>query len=247
MVSITNVKITVLVDDFNGVAPGYVKDFGFAALIEKEDNKILFDTGTNSEVLSHNLNNYGLSPKSLDAIILSHNHYDHTNGINSILSKNEDIPIYVHKFWSKPVRFRGTNLPEFNLMVNDKARECKELTNGIFLTNTHSSGDYGGIYEHACYVQIDSSYILICGCCHPGLKKFLSDRSDLEIPYDASLHFIGGMHSFRFDDKEAKELNHYVRSIKLCHCTQNYETFFRQFPNRCQKAILGKTIPYTKN
>jgi len=240
-----NVKITVLVDNFNGAISGYVKDFGFAALIEKGNVKVLFDTGTNPEVLRNNLHIYGVSFRSLNAVILSHNHYDHTNGLTAIVKENPDIPIYVHKYWDIPVRYCGVGLSEMQVIVSEGAHECNELTKGIYLTNTNSSGDYGGIHEHACYIQTDDSYILICGCCHPGLNKFLSDRSDLDIPMEGNLHFIGGMHSFRFTDIEAEKLNPYVKSIILCHCTQNAKTFFKQFGDKCQKAVLGKTISYS--
>ena len=238
------VKITVLVDNFNGATQGYVKDFGFAALIEKEDIKILFDTGTKPNVLKHNLDMYGISPESLNAVILSHNHYDHTNGLSAIIEKHPDIPIYVHKYWSTPVRHSGIGLSEMKVIVNEKARECRELTKGIYLTNTHSSEDYGGIHEHACYIQTNNSHILICGCCHPGLNKFLSDRNDLNIPEDNYLHFIGGMHSFRFTDNEAERLNPFIKSITLCHCTQNAKTFYKQFDGKCKEAVIGKTIIY---
>jgi len=240
-----SVRITVLVDNFNGVLKGYVKDFGFAALIEKREKKILFDTGTKADVLKHNLNTIGISPESLNAVILSHNHYDHTNGLTAITNKNPNIPIYVHKYWNKPVSYRGIDLSGMNLIFNAKACEYNEITEGIYLTNIRSSRDYGGIHEHACFIQVNDSYILISGCCHPGLNKFLSDRSDLDIPTDSYLHFIGGMHSFRFSNTEAEMFNPYIRSIILCHCTENTRTFVKQFPNKCEKAVLGKTILYS--
>lgn len=239
-----SVKITILVDNFNGVTPGYIKDFGFAALIEKDEVKILFDTATKPKVLKHNLDMYGVSPKELDAVILSHNHFDHTNGLTAIIEKHPNIPIYVHKYWNTPVRHSGIGLSKMQVIVNEKARECKELTSGIFLTNTQSSQDYGGIHEHACYIRTNDSYILICGCCHPGLNRFLFDRPNLGIPKESQLHLIGGMHSFRFTNIEAEEIDPFIKSITLCHCTQNAKIFSNQFHNKCKKGVLGKTIVY---
>jgi 7,8-dihydropterin-6-yl-methyl-4-(beta-D-ribofuranosyl)aminobenzene 5'-phosphate synthase len=238
------IKITILVDDFNGVSPNYLKSFGFAALIEKGDKKLLFDTGTKGDILTHNMAQYGLSPKTLSAIILSHNHYDHTNGLRAVMIKNSKVPIYVHKYWNNPVKHRGKDISYMNIIVNDKARECVEINKGIFLTNAHLSSDYGGIYEHACFIQVNKSYILLCGCCHPGLKSFLSDRFELKIPQDAPLHFIGGMHNFKFTDNEAIKVNIITRSITLCHCTQYFKTFKNQFREKCHSAIIGKSITY---
>ncbi len=239
-----SVKITILVDDFNGVITGYIKSFGFAALIEKGDVKILFDTGTKPDILIHNLGQYGLSPTSLNAVILSHNHYDHTNGLLGIIQEHKSIPIYVHHYWDTPVKHSGDDITQMNVIINDKARECVDIVKGVFLTNTHVSGDYGGIYEHACYIRVNESYILLCGCCHPGLNKFLSDRPDLNIPFEAPLHFIGGMHSFKFTDKEAESLKHIIKSITLCHCTQHFNTYQDQFREKCHIAVLGKSILY---
>lgn len=239
------VKVTILVDDIDGANPGYNKDFGFAALIEKSDKRVLFDTGTKPGVLKHNLNAFGLSPESIDAIILSHNHYDHTNGLTAITDNNADLPIYVHRFWRKLVSYQGIGISKMGLMISQRAHEINEVMEGLYLTNTQSSGDYGGIHEHACYVQAQNSYVLICGCCHPGLNKFLSDRSDLDISKESSLHFVGGMHGFRFTDAEAQNLNSRIKSITLCHCTQNVKTFMHQFHGKCQKAVLGKTLTYS--
>jgi 7,8-dihydropterin-6-yl-methyl-4-(beta-D-ribofuranosyl)aminobenzene 5'-phosphate synthase len=237
-------KITILFDDINGISPGYIKSFGFAALIEKENKRILFDTGTKEDILLQNLALYGISPKSLNAVILSHNHYDHTNGLKGIVEQNSEIPIFVHKYWNKPVAHSGDEISHLNLILNTEAHECGEISEGIFLTNTHSSADYGGIYEHASYIKINESYILLCGCCHPGLNKFLKDRSNLKIPLDAPLHFIGGMHSFKFTNQEAENLNSITKSITVCHCTQYTKVFQEQFQEKCQIAVLGKPIIY---
>ncbi|MFX0069916.1 MAG: MBL fold metallo-hydrolase [Candidatus Hermodarchaeota archaeon] len=235
-------KLTILIDDINDVEKNYTKSFGFAVLIEKDDKKILFDTGTHTNPLLTNLKSYGVSPTSLDAIILSHNHNDHTNGIIGILKVNDNIPIFVHKDWNVPVSFQGIQIPRKNLIVNKGARERKDITNGIYLTNSYFSPDYGKIYEHACYIKTNDSYILLCGCCHPGLNDFLKDRKQLGISLDSKLYFIGGMHGFRFSDQQAKELSPIVKSIILCHCTENATKFREQFGDRCSLGVVGKTM-----
>ena len=54
-----SIKITVLVDDINGAEAGYILSYGFAALIEKDEKKILFDAGTKERPLINNLKAYG--------------------------------------------------------------------------------------------------------------------------------------------------------------------------------------------
>jgi len=132
----TNVRLTIVYDDYNGVKPGFTKSFGFAVLIEKNNKNILFDTGTKIYPLTANLETLGVSLRSLDAVILSHNHYDHTDGLPEILSRNPDIPVYVHQFWDKPVRSQGIYVPQKNRVTINSAREIEEITS--LKQNAHS-------------------------------------------------------------------------------------------------------------
>lgn len=238
------IKITIIIDDLNGAEDGYILSYGFAALIEINNKIILFDTGSNVPPLIFNLEKYGVKPSSIDLIILSHNHFDHTDGLPGILQENNDVPVYVHKHWNVPVNYKGISIPQKNIVKIQNARECVEFTDNLFLTNSYLSSDYGGIHEHASYIQSDNSVILICGCCHPGLNKFLNDRQVLKIPLDKPLHIIGGMHSFKFSLQKAIDLNPIIKTITLFHCTENIKVFQEQFKDKCQIGIVGKTMEF---
>jgi len=56
-------------------------EWGFAALVEVDGRRILFDTGANEDTVSRNLKAVGLDLKSVDRVVLSHNHADHTTGL----------------------------------------------------------------------------------------------------------------------------------------------------------------------
>ncbi|MHA1491180.1 MAG: MBL fold metallo-hydrolase [Promethearchaeota archaeon] len=235
------VKLTILIDDYNRAEEKFVLSYGFAALIEKNNKRILFDAGTKVEPLIKNLHTYGVLPSSLDAVILSHNHYDHTDGLPGILKENDKIPVYIHKDWDAPASFKGFQVPKKNRIVVKKAKEIIDIP-GIFVTNSYLAPDYGGVYEHACFIKTNNAFILLCGCCHPGLNKFLKDRKILGIPQDAPLHLIGGMHGFKFSDFEAEKLYPIVKSVVLYHCTENTRIFQKQFKKKCFNGIVGKTL-----
>lgn len=240
-----NIKLTILVDDLNGAEPGYLKSFGFSLLIELNNQKILFDTGTKANILLKNLATYGVHPSEINIIILSHNHYDHTNGLSGILKYNPDVSVYVHKYWKKPVKKIGDSFPHKNMIIIEKGGIIKELGDNVYITNAYMTPDYGGIYEQACYIKVNDAFILISGCCHPGLNSFLKDREFLEIPDKAPLHLIGGFHGFKFSDEEAILINPYIYSLTLCHCTKNIKIFKTQFKEKCNIGILGKTIIFS--
>ncbi|MFX0030875.1 MAG: MBL fold metallo-hydrolase [Candidatus Hermodarchaeota archaeon] len=237
-----NVKLTIIFDDLNGAKVGYLKSFGFSLLIELNSHKILFDTGTKAEILLKNLSNYAVNPSDIKYVILSHNHYDHANGLSGILMFNPDVRVYIHKHWKKPVKKIGDTFPDKNMIFVEKGGKINEIGDNLYITNAYKSPDYGGIYEQACYIKTKDSLILISGCCHPGLKSFLADRKVLGISEKKPLHIIGGFHRFKFTSDDATALNPYIHSIVLCHCTKNIEIFKNQFKEKCSLGVLGKTL-----
>jgi 7,8-dihydropterin-6-yl-methyl-4-(beta-D-ribofuranosyl)aminobenzene 5'-phosphate synthase len=241
---IQKVKINVVYDDLDGVEADFMKSFGFAALIEIEDKKLLFDVGTKEDVLKKNLSALKILPSQIDAVILSHNHYDHANGLSAIMRDNPNIPVYVHKYWNNPVRHIGNPIPPKNIRMIQEGRKLEELGAHIYVTNCYQSQDYGGIYEQACYLEAEDSFILICGCSHPGLNVFLDDRPNLGISPTKPLHIMGGFHSFKFDDDRVNQLNPYVKSIIIFHCTKNIKTFQSQFHEKCSIGSVGTSYNF---
>jgi 7,8-dihydropterin-6-yl-methyl-4-(beta-D-ribofuranosyl)aminobenzene 5'-phosphate synthase len=96
------VKLTVLVEDSVNAskkALGLEAKHGLSILVEraKPSFTILMDTGQSPSILFRNMEILGISLEKIDAIFLSHGHYDHTGSLLEILKKiNRDIPIIVH-------------------------------------------------------------------------------------------------------------------------------------------------------
>jgi 7,8-dihydropterin-6-yl-methyl-4-(beta-D-ribofuranosyl)aminobenzene 5'-phosphate synthase len=56
-------------------------EWGFAALVEVDGRRLLFDTGANDDTVQRNLKLMGLDLSDVEVVILSHNHADHTTGL----------------------------------------------------------------------------------------------------------------------------------------------------------------------
>src|SRR5437660_4190618 len=85
-------EITVLYDAF-GKTSTMKKDWGFSALIEYGDKRILFDTGNNSDIFAHNVQAKSIDLRQLDFAVMSHRHGDHTGGLNHLLKVNPGVKI----------------------------------------------------------------------------------------------------------------------------------------------------------
>jgi 7,8-dihydropterin-6-yl-methyl-4-(beta-D-ribofuranosyl)aminobenzene 5'-phosphate synthase len=77
--------VTCVVDDAVQRSSPFWGEHGVAFLIETEGGRVLFDTGQSGTVLIHNLDLLGVDPASLDAVAISHGHYDHTGGLTALL------------------------------------------------------------------------------------------------------------------------------------------------------------------
>ena len=72
-------KVTVLstnISDYGGLG-----EWSFSALFEGEDDSVLFDTGFKSDTVLHNVLHLGVDLASVEKVVLSHFHGDHTGGL----------------------------------------------------------------------------------------------------------------------------------------------------------------------
>jgi len=156
-------KITIVYD--NEANAGLTSGWGFSCLIETEV-KILFDTGDDGEKLICNLRQLNIQPKSIAAVAISHNHWDHTGGLREFLKLNNNAKVLHPKSFSKPT----------------------EISPGV-----HSTGALGTfIKEQSLVVNTEEGNVVITGCAHPGLGKIINKAKQLGEIYGV----IGGFHGF---------------------------------------------------
>ncbi len=78
-------KLTIVCENRVGLSKGLIGEHGFCALIEAGGARILWDTGQGL-ALARNAAALGVDLKKLDAIALSHGHFDHTGGLKDALA-----------------------------------------------------------------------------------------------------------------------------------------------------------------
>jgi len=87
--------------------PGLVAEHGFAALVTTRrgdrTHTLLFDTGVSPNGLADNMERLGIVAADIEALVLSHNHFDHAGGLLGLarLRRRAGLPITVHPdVWS---------------------------------------------------------------------------------------------------------------------------------------------------
>lgn len=90
-------RVVCVVDDAVGRSSLFWGEHGLAFLIETEDGRLLFDTGQSGSVLLHNLELLDVDPATIDALAISHAHYDHTGGLPALMEYLQpDTPLYAN-------------------------------------------------------------------------------------------------------------------------------------------------------
>jgi 7,8-dihydropterin-6-yl-methyl-4-(beta-D-ribofuranosyl)aminobenzene 5'-phosphate synthase len=90
----SSVKVVVLAENTAG-GRGMLGEHGLALWIEAEGRKLLFDTGQGL-VLASNAAKLGLDLSGLEAVLLSHGHYDHTGGLAAVLDAAPRAKVLAH-------------------------------------------------------------------------------------------------------------------------------------------------------
>jgi len=82
-----------------------VAEHGLSLYIESNGKKILFDTGA-SEAFDQNAFKLGIKLEEVDALVISHHHYDHGGGLARFLEVNQTSKVYLRKSEEEDFYFR---------------------------------------------------------------------------------------------------------------------------------------------
>ena len=142
---VQNAKVTIL---STMLADAGVGEWGFAALLEADGHRVLIDTGALPDTVLRNLQALRLDLASVEDVVLTHFHADHTGGLltlrRELMKQNPRALARVHVargvFWSRP----GASGREGNPMLGVK-REF-EATGGQFIEHADWSELLPGVW-----------------------------------------------------------------------------------------------------
>lgn len=91
------IQITCLVDNNTLEATHFQSEHGVSFAVQCPSGLVLFDTGQSGDVLLHNSDRLGVDLRQIDALALSHAHYDHTGGLGAFFRHSKPkIHLFAH-------------------------------------------------------------------------------------------------------------------------------------------------------
>ncbi|WP_457595947.1 MBL fold metallo-hydrolase [Hydrogenimonas sp.] len=164
--------------------PGLTNLWGFSAFIETPETRLIFDTGSNGRVLLKNMARLGLSPLDAEALVISHPHWDHIGGLDSVLEVNPSLHLFVPDSLSRHLIHDLRNLSGGVTVVG----EAPEALMPGFL----SIGVMGEIGEQSLVIDAGERLVVVTGCAHPGIVA-IAERA-MEMTGKPVGLLVGGFH-----------------------------------------------------
>jgi len=148
-----------IVFDNYEVCPSCSSLWGFSAYFP--EYKLLFDTGSNGRVLLKNMEAQGVVLSEIEYLFITHSHWDHIGGIDSVVELNPKITLFAPASLSKHL------LKDLKGMVQELV-VCGKKPMKLF-DNLYTTGLLGSEMPEQSLIIDGKSPEVITGCGHYGV------------------------------------------------------------------------------
>jgi 7,8-dihydropterin-6-yl-methyl-4-(beta-D-ribofuranosyl)aminobenzene 5'-phosphate synthase len=255
-------KVTCVVDDAVCDHSPFWGEHGLAFLIETESGRILFDTGQSGTVLLHNLNLLGIEPRTINALAISHAHYDHTGGLPALLNQVAGIPLHAHPDLFRERFSRREGTPRFvglplerealeQRLIPKLSAEPTEILPGVWTTGeiTDRAEPEGRSAHHlvrgvegwepdpyrddmSLVLETEGGTVVLCGCCHAGL---LNTLAHVRRTFGSDITTVaGGTHLLQADEAHLRRVIEVLRELGAPRLYLNHCTGQRAYVTLAQ-------------
>ncbi len=173
--------------------------------------------------------------------MLSHEHRDHTGGLERVLRANPKVVVY------HPASFSRTFVDWIHRSTVRAVAVDEPVTIGpdLFLT-----GELGStIREQALIVKSADGLVVVTGCSHPGIVEIVERTRALHPePIDA---VVGGFHLMQHSDAATRRVIARLRELGVrrcgpCHCTgeRQIELFRQAFGDAFVPMGVGRVLRF---
>ena len=231
-------RIKILAD--NNTRDALQAEWGLSLLIEYKGCLILLDAGTTG-IFADNAKQLGIPLDQIELAVLSHAHYDHSDGFKRFFQENKNAKCYIRSccredcYDRKKDKYIGikeglleTYGDRFIRIEGDY-----ELSPGVTLVPHKTKGldklgEKAGMYRYrdGAWIPDDFSHeqslvfetekgLVICNsCCHGGADHIIEEVKET-FPGKKVYALIGGLHLYKTSDEEVLALAEKIRETGI--------------------------------
>jgi 7,8-dihydropterin-6-yl-methyl-4-(beta-D-ribofuranosyl)aminobenzene 5'-phosphate synthase len=210
----------------------WIGRWGLSFLI---DDDILFDAFGDARVLMGNLRRFKINIGKIKNVAVSHEHWDHVDGLRPFLVKRPQITVWLphsaDQILKDKIRLWGGDIVD--------VKEPIKLKDGVYLSG-EIMGRYKGkaMPEQAMVLETVKGLIVIAGCAHPGIATIVDHVKG--VFHKPVYGVIGGFH---LKNKSLADINVEAMRLKATgvdmvaplHCTgaKAENIFLQVFGSSC--------------
>lgn len=208
-------------------------EWGLCIHIEFNGKSILLDTGASDRFLE-NAKRLGVNIENVDIGVLSHAHYDHSDGMADFFNFNSKADFYLSKaakencygrrfIFSRYIGIKKGLTKKFSNRIKYAEGKVK-LTDGVYLLphttpDLELTGKKAGMYlkennkwvpdsfshEQSLVVKSEKGLVIFNSCCHGGADNIIAEVSQA-FPGEHIYAIVGGFHLYRSSEGEVRAL-----------------------------------------
>ncbi|MCI8506058.1 MAG: MBL fold metallo-hydrolase [Lachnospiraceae bacterium] len=242
-------------------------EWGLAVYLEYEGHKLLLDTGTTGAFVK-NAKSMGVDLEEVEYGILSHAHYDHSDGMTSFFEKNSKAKFYLRRgagencYGRRWIFYKYIGIARG---VLDSYRDRIVYVDGRFglfpgvylLPHTtpglEQIGKRAGLYvkqgkrrvpdsfvhEQSLIFDTKEGLVIFNSCSHGGADNIIREVSEA-FPGKSICALVGGLHLYRSAEEEVRTLARRVLETGIKRVITGHCTGERAF--RLLKEELGDVV-----
>lgn len=258
-------RAKILID--NIAAGDFTGEWGLAVWIEYAGHKLLLDTGTTG-AFADNARKMDTPLKLAELCVISHGHYDHSDGLTAFFRENEQAKAYLrdtaqkHYYGIKEGKYRyiGVNREIFRC-YGDRLKFVRgnlQLLPGVWLI-PHSSTGLEKIaarsdlyvrrwlrmkpdnfsHEQSLVFKTEKGLVIFNSCSHAGPDNIIAEVN-AALPGKKICALIGGLHLYRLTDDEVRAFAGRLRKTGIQRVLTGHCTGDRAF--EVLKEELGEIV-----
>ncbi|MBQ0002943.1 MAG: MBL fold metallo-hydrolase [Treponema sp.] len=236
-------KITILIDN-NTKTKSLYKEWGLSVYVEYNDKKILLDSGASSKFL-RNTKKLGIDISDVDFAVLSHAHYDHSNGMVPFFKNNKTAHFYLRenakqkcyheaRIFHPYIGIKRGVLKKFSDRIQFLTGDFK-MTDGVYLIPNKAKNldkkaqaahlmikENGRFvydrfeHEQSLVFETPKGLVIMNSCSHAGADNIITDIQNTF--QDQKIYaMLGGFHLFCLSDSEIKSFAERLKSLGVEH------------------------------